>query len=176
LQIELVVIQKKIYEIRGHRVMLDFDLAVLYKVETRILNQAVRRNLNRFPPDFMFQITRDELKNLKSQFVISSSEWGGSRHVPFAFTEHGVTMLSSILKSNTAVNVNISIVRAFVMMRQLSVNYKELVDKITKLEDKYNKKFADVYEALDLLLQENVAKEDFSKRRRIGYKIPKRKS
>jgi hypothetical protein len=81
---ELVVIQKKIYEIRGNRVMLDFDLAVLYKVETRILNQAVRRNLNRFPPDFMFQITRDELKNLESQFVISSSEWGGSRHAPFA--------------------------------------------------------------------------------------------
>lgn len=104
-------------------------------------------------------------ENLKSQFVISSSEWGGSRHVPFAFTEHGVTMLSSILKSKTAVSVNISIVRAFVMMRQLSVNYKELVDKIGELENKYNKKFADVYEALDLLLQENVAKEDFSKRK-----------
>ncbi len=171
---ELVVIQKKIYEIRGHKVMLDFDLAELYSVEVKRLKEAVRRNKKRFPDDFMFELNYKEDMNLRSQFATSS--WGGSRYMPFAFTEQGVAMLSAVLNSPKAIDVNISIMRAFVMMRQLAVNYKELADKIGDLEQKYNKKFADVYEALDLLLQDNQAQEDFSKRNRIGFKIPKKKS
>jgi len=170
---ELVVIQKKIYEIRGHKVMLDFDLAELYEVETKRLKEAVRRNSKRFPDDFMFELNSKEFKNLRSQFA--SSSWGGSRYLPFAFTEQGVAMLSSVLNSPKAIDVNISIMRAFVMMRQIAFNYKELGDKIAELEHKYNKQFADVYEALDLLLQDKETQEDFAKRKRIGYKIPDRK-
>lgn len=167
---EIAVIQRKIYEIRGYKIMLDFDLAELYGVETRTLKQAVRRNIGRFPEDFMFEITQSEFKNLRSQFVTSS--WGGLRYMPFAFTEQGVAMLSSVLNSKKAVEVNISVIRAFVMMRQLAFNYKELADKIGELENRYNKKFADVYEALDLLLQDKGAQDDFNKRKRIGFKLP----
>jgi hypothetical protein len=170
--LELVVIQKKIYELRGHKVMLDFDLAELYGVETRRLNEAVRRNSKRFPEDFMFELNYKEFTSLMSH--IATSNRGGRRKMPLAFTEQGVAMLSAVLNSQKAIDVNISIMRAFVMMRQLAVNYKELADKITALENKYNKKFADVYEALDLLLHDNKAQEDFSKRKRIGFKIPKR--
>lgn len=170
---ELVVIQKKIYEIRGHRVMLDFDLAELYEVETKRLKEAVRRNSKRFPDDFMFELNPKEFENLRTQFA--SSSWGGSRYMPFAFTEQGVAMLSAVLNSPKAIDVNISIMRAFVIMRQFAFNYKELSDKITELEHKYNKQFADVYEALDLLLQDKETQEDFSKRKRIGFKIPKKK-
>jgi len=152
--------------------MLDFDLAELYGVETRRLNEAVRRNSKRFPEDFMFELNYKEFTSLMSQ--IATSNRGGRRKMPLAFTEQGVAMLSAVLNSQKAIDVNISIMRAFVMMRQLAVNYKELADKITALENKYNKKFADVYEALDLLLHDNKAQEDFSKRKRIGFKIPKR--
>lgn len=112
---ELQVIQSKIYEIRGQKVMLDKDLAELYQVEVRTLNQAVKRNMRRFPPDFMFQLTIEEWNILKSQFVISS--WGGIRKLPNAFTEQGLAMLSGILNSDIAINVNISIMRAFVAIR-----------------------------------------------------------
>ncbi|PKP57456.1 MAG: DNA-binding protein, partial [Candidatus Altiarchaeales archaeon HGW-Altiarchaeales-1] len=102
-------IKSRIWTIRDMQVMPDIDLAELYKVETRILNQAVKRNIERFPPDFMFQLTKDEFENLISQFVISSSQWGGRRKLPYAFTEQGVAMLSGVLKSETAVRVNIQI-------------------------------------------------------------------
>ena len=115
-----VIIQSKIYEIRGQQVMFDFDLAALYQVETRILNQSVKRNIKRFPEDFMFQLTVEEWQNLKSQFVISS--WGGVRKLPFAFTEQGLAMLSGILNSDVAIEVNISIMRAFVAVRRLMAN------------------------------------------------------
>lgn len=118
--VDLQLIQSKIYEIRGQRVMLDFDLAELYQVETRILNQAVKRNIERFPPDFMFQLNTEEWQILKSQFVISS--WGGSRKLPSAFTEQGLAMLSGVLNSPIAIQVNISIMRAFIAMRQLICN------------------------------------------------------
>lgn len=108
---ELQLIQSKIYEIRGQKVMLDFDLAELYQVETRVLNQSVKRNLKRFPSDFMFQLTADEWEILKSQFVISS--WGGTRKLPYAFTEQGLAMLSGVLNSDIAIQVNINIMRAF---------------------------------------------------------------
>jgi hypothetical protein len=127
---ELEVIQSKIYEIRGQKVMLDFDLAEMYQVETRVVNQAVKRNIERFPKDFMFQLTTNEWEILKSQIVISS--WGGARKLPFAFTEHGVVMLSSILRSAIAIKVSILIVRAFVAMRQLLLNPP--LDKLTELQ------------------------------------------
>lgn len=117
---ELQIIQSKIYEIRGQKVMLDRDWAELYQVETRVLNQAVKRNIKRFPSDFMFQVTEDEFEILKSQFVISS--WGGVRKLPFAFTEQGLAMLSGILNSDVAIEVNISIMRAFVAVRRLMAN------------------------------------------------------
>ena len=117
---ELQPIQSKIYEIRGQRVMLDFDLAELYQVETRTLKQAVRRNIERFPSDFMFEITESEynyLKNSMTSQIVISNERGGRRYMPFAFTEQGVAMLSSVLRSETAIQVNIAIMRAFVAMR-----------------------------------------------------------
>ncbi|NDV59416.1 ORF6N domain-containing protein [Bacteroides sp. 519] len=127
-QIELI--QSKIYEIRGQRIMLDFDLATLYQVETRILNQAVKRNLKRFPSDFMFQLSLEEWEILKSQFVISS--WGGTRKLPFAFTEQGLAMLSGILNSDIAIQVNINIMRAFVAVRHLIA---KPVDRVGQLEN-----------------------------------------
>lgn len=113
---EIAIIQSKIYEVRGTKVMLDKDLAELYQVEVRVLNQSVKRNIKRFPPDFMFQLTKEEWENLKSQFV--TSNWGGVRKLPYAFTEQGLAMLSGVLNSDIAINVNISIMRAFVAIRQ----------------------------------------------------------
>ena len=127
---QLELIQSKIYEIRGQRVMLDFDLAALYQVETRVLNQAVKRNMKRFPSDFMFQLTSDEWAILKSQFVISS--WGGTRKLPYAFTEQGLAMLSGVLNSDIAIQVNINIMRAFVAVRQMLANPP--VDRLGNIE------------------------------------------
>lgn len=125
------LIQSKIYEIRGQRVMLDFDLAELYQVETRRLNEAVKRNIKRFPDDFMFQLTVDEWKILKSQFATSS--WGGTRKLPYAFTEQGLAMLSGVLNSEIAIQVNINIMRAFVAMRNLVLNPP--ADRVGQLEN-----------------------------------------
>jgi len=149
---QLQIIRKKIYEIRGLKIMPDKDLAMLYEVPTKSLNLNVKRNMDRFPSDFMFQLTPDEYKNLRFQFETSS--WGGTRHLPYAFTELGVAMLSSVLNSQKAIQVNIAIMRTFVILREYAFNYKEMNDKIIKLERKYNNKFKDIYEALDLLLQE----------------------
>lgn len=128
---ELQLIQNKIYEIRGQKVMLDFDLAELYQVETRRLNEAVKRNIRRFPDDFMFQLNADEWKNLKSQFATSS--WGGTRKLPYAFTEQGLAMLSGVLNSDIAIQVNINIMRAFVAIRHLVLNSP--VDRVGQLEN-----------------------------------------
>jgi len=168
---KLQIIQKKIHEIRGQRVMLDFDLAQLYEVETRTLNQAVKRNIERFPERFMFQVTRQEWKVLKSQIVISKPEKrGGTQKLPYVFTEHGVTMLASVLRSKKAIQMNIAIVEAFIALKELALTYKELAEKIAKLERKYNHQFADVYEALDLLLNEKQTRVDWENRQRIGFK------
>ena len=129
---ELVV--SKIYFIRGQKLMLDEDLAGLYQVETRVLNQAVKRNIARFPSDFMFQLTSKEFENLKSQFVTSS--WGGRRKLPFAFTEQGVAMLSSVLKSEVAIQVNIQIIRVFTRMRQMLLSHKDILVQLDKIEKK----------------------------------------
>ena len=142
---DLQPIQEKIYEIRGYRVMLDFDLAGIYQVETRVLNQAVSRNMKRFPDDFMFQLTKEEFAILKSQIVISS--WGGTRKLPFAFTEHGVTMLSSVLRSDVAIDASILVVRAFVAIRQLVVTpsdrLSELESQVRELKECFNVVFND---------------------------------
>ncbi|MGH2612097.1 MAG: ORF6N domain-containing protein [Rhabdochlamydiaceae bacterium] len=165
---ELQTIQSKIYEIRGQKVMLDFDLAALYEVETRALNQAVQRNLDRFPEDFMFHLTVKEWDHLKSQFVTSS--WGGRRKLPSVFTEHGVTMLASVLKSKKAIEINIQVVRAFILLRQYALSHKDLTDKLKKLERKYNKQFKDVYEALNYLLNKDKQEKEQRERQRIGFK------
>ena len=143
---ELQIIQNKIYEIRGQRVMFDFDLAGLYDVETRTLNQAVKRNSRRFPADFMFQLSKSEFDNLMSHNVISS--WGGTRKLPYAFTEHGVTMLASVLRSEIAIEINIQIVRAFIALRQYALGYAELNQKLESFMVEANMQFSDIYQAL----------------------------
>lgn len=160
---ELQLIQSKIYEIRGQKVMLDFDLAEMYEVETRVLNQAVKRNIRRFPDDFMFQLTVSEWDNLKSQFVIS--RWGGTRKLPFAFTEGGLAMLSGVLNSDIAIQVNINIMRAFVAIRQLIANppvdrvggvekqMKELKDYMEEVFADYNDINDDTRMQLELINQ-----------------------
>lgn len=130
---ELEVIKNKIFEIRGYKVMFDFDLALLYNVETKRLKEAVRRNLNRFPEDFMFELTEIEYNSLRSQFA--SSKRGGLRYMPFAFTEQGIAMLSSVLNSEKAIEINISIIRAFVTMRQFTLTYSELKEQILAIEN-----------------------------------------
>jgi len=167
---QLQVIQQKIHEVRGHKVMLDFDLATLYEVETRALKQAVKRNIGRFPADFMFVLTETEIDRLVSQTVIpSKSHFGGA--LPFAFTEQGVAMLSTVLNSKKAIKVNISIIRAFVFLRDYALSHKELTDKLKKLETKYNKQFKDVYEALNYLLQKDKQETSQKERKRIGYTV-----
>jgi hypothetical protein len=144
-------IASKIYLIRGMKVMLDSDLAELYEVETRVLNQAVKRNIKRFPKDFMFQLTKDEFKILKSQIV--TSRWGGARKFPLAFTEQGIAMLSGILHSDRAIHVNIQIMRVFVKLRQLLLDNKDLRIELEKLKQITEERFQVVFETLDKLLQ-----------------------
>jgi hypothetical protein len=136
---EIAGIESKIFIIRGQKVMLDSDLADLYQVPTMRLNQQVRRNTYRFPGDFMFVLSNQEFTNLKSQFVISSSTWGGRRKPPLAFTEQGIAMLSSVLNSRRAVEVNIAIMRTFVHMRQILISNKDLENKLKELEAKYER-------------------------------------
>ena len=131
---EIAVIQSKIYEVRGVKVMLDKDLASLYQVEVRVLNQAVKRNIKRFPSDFMFQLTNQEFANLKSQFVTSS--WGGIRKMPYAFTEQGVAMLSGLLNSDIAINANIAIMRAFVAMRNYITTTTQITAELAEIRVK----------------------------------------
>lgn len=168
---ELSIIKEKIFTIRGHKVMLDFDLAELYAVETRVLKQAVRRNIDRFPDDFMFELTKEEFENWRSQFVMSNeANKMGLRYAPFAFTEQGVAMLSSVLKSKKAIQVNISIVRAFVMYRRHLADYGNLKEQIEKLENEMNIKFKDIHQALNYLLQKDKIHVDQQSRKQIGFK------
>lgn len=168
---ELQIIQRKIYEVRGQKVMLDFDLAELYETETKRLKEAVRRNIDRFPDDFMFELTRDEYNFLRTQFATLEKGKGKySKFNPFAFTEQGVAMLSSVLKSKKAVEVNIFIMRAFVFIRQYALSHKDLTDKLKKLERKYNRQFKDIYEALNYLLKKDKQETEQQERKRIGFK------
>jgi hypothetical protein len=143
--------------------MLDKHLALLYGVETRILIQAVKRNIDRFPCDFMFQMTQEEFQSLRSQSVMSS--WGGRRYLPYVFTEQGVAMLSSVLHSKPAIQVNIEIMRAFVRLRQLTESHKELRQKLQTLEKKYDKQFKVIFEAIHQLMMPPVQ----SNKRPIGF-------
>jgi hypothetical protein len=161
-------ISNKIYFIRNQKVMLAFDLATLYNVETKRLNEQVKRNSSRFPEDFMFQLTESEFENLKSQ--IATSSWGGSRTLPFAFTEHGILMLSSILKSDKAIQTNIQIMRIFTKVRQMLLDTTEIKVDILQIQKKlenHDKNIELVFSYLDELTEK---KEIESERVKIGYK------
>lgn len=188
-------IQNRIYEIRGERVMLDFDLASLYEVETKVLNQAVKRNLKRFPEDFMFQLTATEfesikfqmnatnkgtsaqivakdLPNLKSQIVTSS--WGGTRKLPYAFTEQGVAMLSGVINSDKAINMNIAIMRAFVDVRKILLKQSSINEQLTEIKERigeHNIQLNELYDAMENLIDEKIAQIKWNERERIGFKI-----
>lgn len=161
-------IEAKIFLFRGFKVMLAQDLALLYGVETRTLNQAVSRNRERFPEDFMFQLTENEVLSLRSQFVISNSERGGTRYSPYAFTEQGVAMLSSVLKSKQAILVNIQIIRAFTKLREMMNENDSLRLKLEVLEKRFDEQFKVVFDALRRIL----TVED-SPKAEIGFKADK---
>lgn len=163
--IQRSVIENRIYFIRGKKVMLDTDLAGLYRVATGTFNQAVRRNMLRFPADFMFQLTADETENLRSQIVISS--WGGRRYLPFVFTEQGVAMLSSVLKSERAIHVNSAIMRAFAKLRELLATHQELAGRLEELEKKFqnhDSQIREVFNAIRALLA-------VPQKRPIGFRV-----
>jgi hypothetical protein len=159
----LEIIHNKIHVIRNQKVMLDYDLAELYEIETRILKQAVRRNIERFPEDFMFELTKEEFENLRSQIVTSS--FGGTRYMPFAFSEQGVAMLSSVLNNSKAIEINIAIMRTFVMLRNSILSLEDISKRITEVE----KKFPDIYEALNYLMNTNQKEIEQKERNKIGY-------
>jgi len=155
--------------------MFDFDLAGLYGVETKVLNQAVKRNIERFPKDFMFQLSEKEIKNLRSQFVTSS--YGGRRYRPYVFTEHGVTMLANVLKSKRAIRMSIAIVRAFISLKQLVVRHKDLAERLEELRKEIHERLgehdtqlASIYMAIENLLNDKITKMNWEERERIGFR------
>jgi hypothetical protein len=164
----------KVYLIRGKKVMFDSDLAELYGVAPKVLNQAVKRNTKRFPEDFMFALTKEEMANWKSQIMVSSknlksqfvtSSWGGKRKPSSVFTEQGVSMLSAVLNSNRAINVSIQIIRTFVKLREILLTHKELRDKIEAMERKYDGNFKTVFEAISRLIKDDAVPD-----KRIGFR------
>ena len=163
LQILKDSVMNKIYYFRGEKVILDFDLALLYEVTTKVLKQSVRRNIERFPVDFMFELSAKEFANLRSQIVTSS--WGGSRYRPMAFTEQGIAMLSGIINSPRAIETNIAIMRTFVALRRWMQSNKKLAVKIKKLENKYDKQFKIVFDVIRQLIKEET------ETRPIGFRI-----
>jgi hypothetical protein len=174
--IPIELIQQKIYLIRGEKVMFDRDLAMLYGVETKVLNRAVKRNIKRFPSDFMFRLNKQEteifsrcqigtLKDDNLRYQIGTSSYGGRRYLPYVFTEQGVAMLSSVLNSERAIQVNIQIMRIFTSLRKMLLTHKELKEKIEKMEKKYDKQFRIVFETIKLLL-----KEDEKPKEPIGFR------
>jgi ORF6N domain len=169
------LIQNRIYEIRGQKVMLDFDLAELYQVETKRLKEAVRRNRLKFPEDFMFELIAAEWDNLRSQ--IASSSWGGRRYLPFAFTEHGITMLASVLNSGQAIRMNIAIVRAFINMKNMVTRQADWEERFENFKrelseriDEHDSQLSAIYDAIENLLDEKAEQKKWEERKRIGYK------
>lgn len=163
-----IEIERHILLVRGEKVMLDSDLASLYEVETKVLIQAVKRNIDRFPNDFMFQLSKEEFSALRSQIVTLKRGRGAHRkYAPYVFSEQGVAMLSSVLRSKRAVRVNIEIMRAFVRLRRMLDTNKELSDKLTQLENKYDKQFKVVFDAIGKLMEPTTK----SKKRTIGFVI-----
>lgn len=192
---QLQLIQQKIFEIRGQNIMLDFDLAVLYEVETRVLNQAVKRNNDRFPEDFMFRITKKEWSLMRSQSVIASEQMNDNKVAvrsqsviasqvkrnksvtPYAFTEHGITMLASILKSDKAIKMNIAIVRAFISLKKFAIQYDGLLEQLDELRGRiggHDAQLNQIYEALENMLdkkvEEEIKQQEWKERKRIGFK------
>jgi hypothetical protein len=165
-------IERKIYLIRGHKVMLDNDLAALYQVPTKVLNQAVRRNFARFPADFMFQLTPDEDKSLRSQIVTSNIGRGGRRYPAYAFTEHGVAMLSSVLSSKRAIELNILIIRAFVRLREYLATHKDLARKLEDVERTQQEHGAHIQQIYDYI-QQLLEPAPGPPKRRIGFATPR---
>lgn len=184
-------IQNRIYELRGERVMLDFDLAALYETETKVFNQAVKRNIQRFPKDFMFQLTREEWNNLRSQFVTGSLQvidikddinnrsqivTGSQKHrgtLPYAFTEQGVAMLSGVLNSDKAIQMNIAIMRAFVEVRKFLLQQSDLKEQLKELKERvggHDVQLSQIYDALENLLDEKAMQRKWGERERIGFK------
>ena len=165
------IIEAKIYIIRGKKVMIDSDLAALYEVETKTLNRAVKRNIDRFPDDFMFKLTKEEFENLRCQ--IGTSSWGGQRYLPYAFTENGVAMLSGILNSKRAIQVNIQIMRTFTKIREMILTHKELKQNIEKIEQRvegHEQYFKIVFDALKQLME-----PDIKTSKKIGFYIEEKK-
>lgn len=176
-------IQSRIYEIRGERVMLDRDLAVLYETETKFLNLAVKRNIKRFPEDFMFQLTKEEFERLQVEtseestlplrLQIATSKKGGSRYLPYVFTEQGVAMLSGILNSDKAINMNIAIMRAFVAIRKVLIKQTDIKEQLSEIKERigeHDVQLNEIYDAMENLLDENIAKKKWEERQRIGFK------
>ena len=161
---KLEIINNKIHVIRNQKVMLDFDLAFLYQIETRRLKEAVRRNIDRFPEDFMFELTKVEFENLRSQ--IATSSYGGTRYMPFAFTEQGVAMLSSVLNSKEAIEVNIAIMRTFVVLRNSILSLEEITNRVSEIEQQ----FPEIYKALNDLTDNNQKNIEQKERSKIGFK------
>lgn len=169
----LQVIQQRIFEIRGQKVMLDFDLAELYEVETRVLNQAIKRNRESFPEDFMFRLTKTEWENMSSQIVMTSTIKRPKSALPYAFTEHGVTMLASVLKSPKARKMNIAIVRAFIALRKFATQYSELLEQLNELKERignHDAQLNQIYDAIENLLDDKQEQQSWKERERIGFK------
>lgn len=172
---QLQVIQNKIYELRGQKVMLDFDLAELYETETKRLKEAVRRNIKRFPPDFMFELTKEEYHSLRTQFAALKNIGRGrhSKYLPFAFTEHGVTMLAAVLNSERAIDMNLAIVRAFIALKQMTIRQKELAEQLEEIRNRlgeHDVQLNQIYDAIENLLDEKAEKKSWEERERIGFK------
>jgi hypothetical protein len=185
---EVTQIQNRIYELRGEKVMLDFDLARLYEVETRTFNQAIKRNLESFPKDFMFQLTAKEWKEISSsqnvmmgdseksnssQIVMSSLKHRGSKYLPYAFTEHGVTMAASVLKSPKARKMNIAIVRAFIALRKLAIKSSDVLSLLLEMRsriDEHDVQLNSIYDTIENLLDKKMNEIAWKNRQRIGFK------
>jgi phage regulator Rha-like protein len=166
-------IVSRIHFVRGQKVMLDYDLAVLYEVETRRLNEQVKRNLERFPEDFMFRLIPKEWNLMRSQFAIAFQSKRNTAVTPYAFTEHGVTMLASVLKSERAVKMSIAIVRAFIELKRTASQFKELADQLEQIKlhlGEHDAHLNNIYEAIENLLDDKVEKQTWEQRRRIGFK------
>jgi phage regulator Rha-like protein len=165
------IIAQQIFEVRGQKIMLDFDLAEIYQADTKALNQAVKRNKNRFPKDFMFRLTQTEWKNLRSQFVTSNR--GGRQYLPYAFTEHGVTMLACVLRSKRAAKMSIAIVRAFIILRKTAHQFKGINEKLSRLHERLGEhdiQLSYIYDAIENLLDKNAEEAAFAKRPQIGFR------
>jgi phage regulator Rha-like protein len=166
-------IQNRIYEIRGERVMLDKDLADLYEIDNRALNQAVKRNLKRFPQDFMFQLTKEEYESLRFQIETSKPGRGGTRYLPYVFTEQGVAMLSGVVNSDKAIEMNIAIMRAFVAVRHVLLKQNDLKEQLKEIKERlgeHDTQLNHIYDAMENLLDEKAAQRKWDERERIGFK------